>query len=364
MRALGLLFRLPAVLAALAALAACGGSFDRSVSSSGASSPVDARTRGMFALTRREAPPPRYAKSPPRSWINPAAKKTKALLYVADNGTYPAMVDLYDYTSGAMLGQTGGIGYLLYGMCSDKHGNAYVVDFDTGNVYEIKHGTTTVINTWNSNGEPIGCSVDPRSSDLAITNFYDFGSPSGTGSVEVFPGGGPSGTAYYGPGNDWPAGYDKHGNLFVQADYAGQCTNPCLAELPAGGHTYSILGVSGATIHFPAAVEWDGKYLGVGDQQYQGGFNSGIYQMSVSNGTATVANAVLPTSGCSAYLDLVQWAYYARKPNDLPLPHATQMAAGSPCAPVISKWKYPAGGDPPGQISDGAFPGGLTIVSK
>jgi hypothetical protein len=364
MHTLELNIRLPAVVAALVVLAACSGSPDQSAPSNGTSR-LDARARSMFALTRRDALPSLRAKSPRRSWLSPAAKKTKALLYVADNGTYPGTVDLYDYKNGAMLGQSGGIGYILYGMCSDKDGNAYVTDFATGNVYEIEHATTTVIDSWNSNGEAIGCSVNPRNGDLAVTNFYDFASPSGTGGVIVYPGGGPSGTDYPGPGYLWPAGYDRHGNLFAQGNYAGQCPNPCLAELSAGASTWSLLTVSGATIYYPAAVEWDGKYLGVGDQEGGGTSQSVIYQMSVKNGTATVANSVVPSAGCSGgYVDIVQWAYDARKPNDLPVKHATQMAAGSSCDASVFKWKYPAGGDPTGEIPDGTFPYGLTIVSQ
>ncbi len=364
MHTLGPIFRLPAAVAALVVLAACSASPDRSAPSIGTSR-LDARTRGMFALTRPHALSSLREKSPGRSWLSPAAKKSKALLYVADDATYPATVDLYDYKSGAMLGRSSGIGYLLYGMCSDKAGNAYVTDFDTGNVYEIEHATTTVIDSWNSNGEPIGCSVNPRNGDLAVTNFYDFGSPSGTGGVMVYPGGGPSGTDYPGPGYLWPAGYDRHGNLFAQGNYAGQCANPCLAELPAGANTWSLLTVSGAKIYFPAAVEWDGKYLGVGDQEDGGEPKSVIYQMSVKNGTATVANSVVPSSGCTAgSLDIGQWAYYARKPNDLPVKHATQMAAPSSCDSSIDTWKYPAGGDPAGEIATGGFVDGLTIVSR
>lgn len=354
-------FRSPAVVAAVFVLAACSGSPNQDAPSGGATR-LDARTSSMFALTRRHALPSLQPMSPGRSWLSPAAKTAKALLYVADDET--ASVDLYDYKSGAMLGQVSGIGYLPYGMCSDKGGNAYVTDFDSGNVYEIEHATTTVINSWNSNGEPIGCSVNPRNGDLAVTNFSDSASPSGSGGVMVYPGGGPSGTDYPGPGYLWPAGYDRHGNLFTQGDYAGQCTSPCFAELAAGSSTWSLLTVSGAKIYFPGAVEWDGKYLGVGDQEYGGGSQSVIYQMSVKNGTATVVNSVVPIGSCtSGSPDVVQWAYYAREPNDLPVKHATQMAAGSPCQPSVGKWKYPAGGDPTGGIADGAFPNGLTIVS-
>jgi hypothetical protein len=341
----------------LAALTACNGSLGQNAAPTARDTSAAA-----LAFSMRGALPVRRRVAPKRAWLSSAAKKSAALLYVADNGYYPGVVDLYDYKSGTLLGQSAGIG--AGGMCSDEDGNAYVTDFVSGAVYEIQHGTTTVIGSWYTNGEPIGCSVNPRNGDLAITNFYDFGSPSSTGSVEVYAAGGQSATTYYGPGYDWPAGYDKHGNLFVAASYAGQCTSPCLAELAAGG-AWSVLNVSGAQIYFPAAVEWDGKYLGVGDQEVNGTYNFGIYRMSLHKGRATVVGTVLPASGCGGYLDLVQWAYYARKPSDLPVKHASQMAGPSGCGSggSVSKWSYPAGANPIGSIGSGGA-GGLTIVSR
>lgn len=365
MRTLGLFLRLPAVLAALIVHAACSGPFAQNTVTSGVSQHVDVlRT---LALTRRGAPPSMHAASPMRSWLDPAAKKSKALIYLSDAGN--GYVRLFDYHTGKQLGYTGGL-YLPYGACSDKRGNAYVADFDAGITYEFKHGTTTVVNQWNSNGEPIGCSVNPRNGDLAITNFFDFSSPSGTGSVVVFPGGSQSGTAHYGPGYDWPAGYDAHGNLFVQADYGGQCASgPCLAELPAGGSTWSLLNISGAQIYLPAAVEWDGKYLGVGDQEGGGAFRFVIYQMSVSGSTATVVSMVSLSDGCnSEYFDSQQWAYAARRPNDLPVKYATQVVAGASFCDgsQVGKWAYPRGGDPVREITvaPNAFIDGATIVTK
>ena len=357
--------RLPAVAAALIALAACNGSFAQGVVASSASRQVN--VRAMLALTRREALSSPHAATPRRSWLDPAAQNSKTLIYLSDAGN--GYVRLFDYQTGKQLGYAGGL-YLPYGACSDKHGNAYVADFDAGITYEFKHGTTTVTDQWNSNGEPIGCSVNPHNGDLAITNFYDFGSPSGTGSVVVYPGGSQSGTAHYGPGLDWPAGYDAHGNLFVQANYAGQCASgPCLAELPAGGRAWSLLDISGATINLPAAVEWDGKYLGVADQEAGGSSQSVIYQTSVRGNTAVVVNTVSLSTGCSGdYFDAIQWAYAAPKPNDLPVKYATGIAAGASLCDgsQVGKWPYPKGGDPVGEITAGtnANIDGATIVTK
>ena len=131
---------------------------------------------------------------------------------------------------------------------------------------------------------------------LAISpspNFYDFGSPSGTGGVIVFPGGGPSGTDYPAPGYLWPAGYDKTGNTLVaEGNYAGSCTSPGIAKLTGG--TWTVLSYN-QTIYFPAAVELMGKTWGVGDQEGGGVFDTDIYATKISGSSATAVQARTPS---------------------------------------------------------------------
>lgn len=282
------------------------------------------------------------------------------LLYVPDNGYYPAVVDVFNYSTGSMVGQVTGSFSYLYTPCSDKVGNVYVPDFSRGVVYEIQHATTKVINSWSGNGYPIGCSVS-GSGDLAVSAFT-YGGPYDDGAVIVYPGGGPSGTVYKGPGNDWPATYDKAGNLFVEGDYKGQCTSPCLAELHKGGSSWKVLSYD-QNVYFPASVELMGKKLGVGDQQAGGSFVTAIYATKVSGNSAKKMSTTTLTDGsCSVGLDVVGWANVSKKPNGLQLKKVTGVAGANHWCETLDKWKYPAGGGPTGHITGAAAPNGATLI--
>jgi hypothetical protein len=216
----------------------------------------------------------------------------------------------------------------------------YVSDFDLEEGFEIKAGTAKVINSWKTGGESIGCSVS-NGGDVSFTNFYP-------GGVVVFPGGGPTGHDYSGPGYDWPAGYDNKGNLFVICNYLAPCSNPQLWELPAGGNQWTPLTFNGE-LAFPTGVQWDGKYLAFGG----GGCSDAacIDQVTVSGSTATVVNTVQLNSGsyCSPYVDFSSgWAQDAGNPNGLVKSHTTAIAAPNLwCSPSpILVWSYPAGGNP------------------
>jgi len=236
----------------------------------------------------------------------------------------------------------------------------YVPDFDTGYVYEIQHATTTVINSWYSNGEPIGCSVN-KAGDLAVTNFYDFGNSVGVGSVIVFPGGGPSGTDYPGPGYLWPAGYDKSGSTLVaEGNYAGSCTSPCLAKMVGG--TWTVLSFN-QTQYFPAAVELMGKVWGVGDQEGGGAFDTDIYSTKISGNTATASKTTTLTDTCySYYADVVGWANVSKKPNGVQSKKVKGVAGANLWCGDLAKWAFPAGGNPSGSISGAAFAYGATLI--
>jgi len=323
---------------------------------------LSAQVLKHLAMTRPDHQTPPAARAVHiKSWMKHVPAGTP-LLYVSDDGYYPAVVDVFDYSSGSLVGQAAmpNIAYLLYNPCSDKTGNVYVPDFDTGYTYEIQHGTTTVINQWYSNGEPIGCSVS-KTGDLAITNFYDFGNTAGVGSVIVFPGGGPSGTDYPGPGYLWPAGYDKTGSTLVaEGNYAGSCTSPCLAKMVGG--TWTVLSFN-QTQYFPAAVELMGKVWGVGDQEGGGAFDTDIYSTKISGNTATASKTTTLTDTCySYYADVVGWANVSKKPNGVQSKKVKGVVGANLWCGDIAKWPFPAGGNPSGNISGASFAYGATLI--
>lgn len=294
-----------------------------------------------------------------RSWMKHVPSSTP-LLYVSDNGYYPAVVDVFNYNSGSMVGQVAGSFEYLYDPCSDKKGNVYVPDFKSGVVYEIQHRTTNVIKSWADNGNPIGCSVS-GSGNIAVSAFH-YGGVSADGAVIVYPGGAKSGTVYGGPGDDFPATYDKAGDIFVEADYAGQCTSPCLAELPKGGKSWKVLSYD-QSIYFPGSVELMGKSLGVGDQQSGGSLVTGIYATTLSGDTAhNTHTTTLTDSSCSIGNDVVGWANVSKKPNGLQLKTVTAVSGANVWCETLDTWKFPAGGDPNGIIRGAVAPHGATLI--
>jgi DNA-binding beta-propeller fold protein YncE len=109
-------------------------------------------------------------------------KVTSGYLYVS-NYQYDEIV-LYSYDPKTMtltaIGQISPQSIRTpLGSCSDAGGNVYVVGTagtgDTGAIVELAFGTVTVMQTLSDNtGPPSGCSVDPTTGNLAVTNSSSY----------------------------------------------------------------------------------------------------------------------------------------------------------------------------------------------
>lgn len=193
-----------------------------------------------------------------RSWMSPAAKK-QSLLYVSSvlsNDVY-----VYALSTQKLVGTLTDFSS-PYGLCVDKSANVWVVNDGAQDVVEYAHGGTSPLATLSDPGEyPEGCSVDRTTGNLAVTNFY---SSSGGGSVSIYAGA--KGTAQTYTDSDLEeyrfCGYDSNGNLFVDGETSGGAF--AFAELPKGGSTFTNITIA-QTIEWPGGVQWDGKYVAVGD---------------------------------------------------------------------------------------------------
>ncbi|HMF28826.1 MAG TPA: hypothetical protein VKE42_08645, partial [Candidatus Cybelea sp.] len=147
-----------------------------------------------------------------KSWHIKPPPGTSGTLWATD--LEYGSVDEVAYPSGTLVGQVTGFSY-PYGDCSDSSGNVYVSDFSNEALYEISGGS--VVNSWSSGGEAIGCAVSNQG-DVSVTNFYP-------GGVKIVAG--PhAGSSYSGPGYDWPAGFDSNNNLYVECNYISPCSSP------------------------------------------------------------------------------------------------------------------------------------------
>ncbi|MFZ0032247.1 MAG: hypothetical protein WAK84_10280 [Candidatus Cybelea sp.] len=278
-------------VAAVALLDGCGGGTTPS-----AGTLSDAH---VIAMTNPLGLVPMRHLSRGKSWILPDAGK-QWLLYVSDGSS--GTIDIYDYRVrvGKLYGQITGF-IFPYGQCLDRAGDVYVVDNATAKIYEFAHGGTSPIATATDDyGSPIGCSVDPTTGNVAVSNFSESGSGSGAGGLDVFAGG------LSGSQNNltnstlyrfFPPGYDPKGNLFVQTmDYSGV---KYLTELPAGKTEFTQL--TGLTVGFPGSVAWDGSYLAATDQNYQYNYVTAIHRFTVSGSAVTIVRTTVLTDDCAPH---------------------------------------------------------------
>jgi hypothetical protein len=229
-----------------------------------------------------------------RSWMSPDAHKQR-LLYASDADS--ATVDVYKKygsSSPKLVGQLTGFEY-PYGECADSVGNVYISDLYGGKVVEYAHAGTSPLRSISVTGFPIGCAVDRKTGNLAVSIYLE-AHQSGQGGVLVFPAA--SGTPTLSTDPDmwqyWPPAYDSKGNLFFQG------YNPLvkLDELPARHSTLRTISLGSTSIVAPGSVMWDGAYVAATDQQYQGGSTTAIYRISVSGSNGTVVGTVVLTDSC------------------------------------------------------------------
>jgi hypothetical protein len=314
---------LVASLAALA-LAACGGGSSATVASLGSS--------------ENSVTPDRH-----RSWMSPDAKK-RDLLYVSDQGTDD--VYAYSYPAGKLKGTLTGFNE-PYGLCTDKEGDIFIVNTEAAEILEYKHGRTSPIATLGDSGEyPVGCSVDPTTGNLAVTNFQASGSKPGSLAIYADAKGSPT---LYDAANVRLyefCGYDVSGNVFV--DGYTSSGSFALAELPKGGSTFTDISLN-TTIYQPGGVQWDGKYLAVGDQYYDNRPEAAIYQVSVAGSVGTVVNTIRLTQGS----DDVQVVQFWKS--------GANVIAGNFFTKSVGFWSYPAGGNPRKVIEGLKIPTGSTV---
>lgn len=343
--------------ATLALLAGCSGTGTPSAGAAPGSALPQAQSNvrhhvapdmSTIALTTSEHIVPAVHPNPDASWMKPAAKRTKYLLYVSDESSGTVDVYAYKKKAGKLLGELTGFTF-PYGDCIDKSGNVYITDFGADEIFEYAHGGTNPIQTLtDAYGDPIGCSVDPTTGNLAVGNFSGLGSTY-NGGVVIFTGASGSGTLYQ--DSDfvyyWPPGYDNQGNLFIQGrKKQWNSGRTGIAELAAGSSSLTTVSISGGKIRFPGGMQWDGHYMTATDQRFKGSRDSGIYRVSFSAaGGSIVGSTPLTDSDCmkakTSVNDVVQpFVNGAARPD-----HAV-VAGNLGCSHRYDMWNYIKGGDP------------------
>ncbi|HVR45367.1 MAG TPA: hypothetical protein VMT95_01810 [Candidatus Binatia bacterium] len=279
------------------------------------------------------------------SWMRPEAKSGDLLYVSSQNGG----VFVLSYPKGAFVGELSGFDYphAPAGLCSDKLGNVFIVDSHAQNIIEYAHGGTNPIATLSDSGNsPNGCALDPKSGDLAVAGGSCPGQCEANIAVYTKAIGSP--TVYPDPSDarfTWCT-YDAQGNLFTNG--------APLTELPKGSGTFTNIYASNILGNGP--IQWDGKYLAVGQPHQDTHGPTTIYQVQVSGTTATVVNTIELSSGKtdrnpgSGFVQFWIQGSSVVSPK-LPWGHES-----------VGLWRYPVGGNPIGAIASHALePLGITV---
>lgn len=278
-----------------------------------------------------------------RSWMAPDAKK-KSLLYVSNYNRNDVVV--YSYPRGKKEGTLTGFD-LPAGECSDKAGDVFIADFLASEIVEYAHGGTSRIATLSDPGEdPVGCSVDPTTGNLAVTNQVTTSYFSG--NLAIYPNASGTPTTYTSPNFYYYffCTYDNKGNLYV--DGLSNGTNSSTgeyAELPAGGSNLESITIDQDI--YPLGIQWDGKYLAIGAQTVEQ-----VYGFEISGTTGTLKR----TTDLTGATNVIQ--FWIQKHNH----HKRATLIGPDySAGDVGYWHYPAGGSAFKTITGLDGPFGVTI---
>jgi hypothetical protein len=277
------------------------------------------------------------------SWMVQNAARISRLIYASD-GT---VVNVYNYDTAAQVGSLSGFND-AYGQCVDKRGDVFITSSigSYGEILEYRHGGSTPIGTFDTDGHPIGCSISPLGGDLAVDN----GTPSGGSDVQIWKHAQGSPSSYTNQndcGQMWPPGYDNKGNLFMEV-------GPDVCELPVGGTSLTSVTLN-HSLGFPGSIMWDGKYLALTDQSYAGpkkhqDFASAIYRVRESHGgLSVVGTTVLKYKRCGT--SIVQPFIVGLRNTPVNNIEATVVVGGNQAcseyserATPLTYWHYPKSG--------------------
>lgn len=216
------------------------------------------------------------------SWMSPQAKK-QDLLYVSDDGNYRVYV--YTYPGAKLVGTLDTAYGSPAGMCVDGAGHIFVAEYNYNEVLEYAHGGQVPINTLTDSGQPLGCSIDRKTGNLAVSNA--FGPSGGYGNVAIYEKAKGTPQIYYTDPSVMSGiafcTFDDKGNLFV--DGTTRYNQFAMAELPKKSKTFLYIAVN-QSINTPGGIMWDGQYVALGDEAANPAM---VYQLSISGSAATVA---------------------------------------------------------------------------
>jgi hypothetical protein len=200
------------------------------------------------------------AQARPSQWRPPGTSSGDLLYITSSNG---GNVYIFTYPSLQPQGMLSALNRYAAGACVDKAGNVFITTANAsqvGTIFEYAHGGSSPINVLSDPGYPWGCSFDPKTGDLTVTNILDRSNPNGPyfGDLAIYKGakGTPKMYSSAGIAQLFFCGYDTHENLYVDG-LTVSSGNAALFELRKGSTSLEQITLSGV-IHEGGAVQWPG----------------------------------------------------------------------------------------------------------
>ncbi|HEX3370770.1 MAG TPA: hypothetical protein VHS56_14420 [Candidatus Cybelea sp.] len=280
------------------------------------------------------------------SWMDPAAKADD-LIYVS---TFPFLrqnaVEIFSWRKQEFVGWLTDF-VAPQRLCSDEAGDVFIPDAGTSQIFEYAHGTVTPIRTIDDKGhDPHACAVDDASGDLAVVD---------DGDVAIYRNA--SGTPKRHIDTHFAAyrfcGYDNAGNLFV--DGTNHSARFRFDELPKDGQFLTNITLNEHILE-PGAVQWDGKYIAIGDE-----LGDLVFQFEIAGATGSLKGTVNLDGGDGP----IRQFWIGKLSKGMVNPRATQIIAAqfhfTHHAGQLGIWDYPAGGVTPKQVINIGHPLGVTV---
>ncbi len=277
--------------------------------------------------------------------------KGRNLFYASSDGDGPMSV--YRFPGSRFVGVLSGPSGPR-GLCADRAGDIFVpFIYIPGGVYEYAHGGGTpiaelgLLYSW-----PNGCSISPKTGALAVVA----GPTLERAAVAVYRQSSKRGWRLA-KGYSIPSmassdfcGYDDKGNLFVDGETSSGAF--ALAELPKGGAAFITISVTQG-LNAPGQVQWDGKYLAIGDT---GVSPSIVYQFDISGSNANKVGATTLNSSTKVEQFWIQGGKVVA-PD-------VKASCGQSEQGCIFLYNYPGGGAPTKTIEfPGAFGSAVSLAT-
>lgn len=219
------------------------------------------------------------------------------LLYVSNQGDNT--VDIFSYPKGKLEKKLTGF-QSPDGLCSDTKGDVFVTSFSNKEIVEYAYGASKPTATLSdTNGYPDACAVDPKTGDLAVANHQG---TSGPGNIAIYKNAAGKATIHILKGLQYVGycGYDNKGDLFVDGTTVSTSgpNKQIFAELPFGSSAMEKITLK-TQLGSGGAIQWDGQYLALADNLYQGTQTTAIYQVSVAGSVGTIHSTTVLTGSTS-----------------------------------------------------------------